>query len=521
MSFVVLGTPQPIVDQVPAKDRNKYLPIHLQTPRDEQGRNRLHGAFEGGWSAGYYNTVGSEKGWQPQHFTSSRSNRAEKRSFKPEDYMDEEDKRLFQRDIKTRLEYDVLSSASQELMKQKQIHQAQTSQFFSASLFDVQQIQEPIGSRLLKKMGYKEGDLIGSKKRSNQLKPVLLPEPRTTVSGLGYDPYKGMSEPVKTVVMEEDDYYLEDKSQYVTVLEDEDEEIAKPKVFTQMTGFIKSKAALPPPPVIKTPQIPKDFVPKQLKKQENQEVRLQSIHARGERLGEQMEPETFELGLQQQQQLDDLFEQAKLKEDKKTKPIQIQKEAALAALDGFKPFLSTPDKQGRYEKYLRYMAGLDQEPLSHPPTMNREDQEPLDYGPRTRTFGAWKPDKITCRRFGVGFVERNSAGDMMEKEALNASDMQELIQERDRVMQEAPQEPVEEEEEQVEIEVPQTRPPMDLFKAIFADSDEEPEVFKPVFTKPTKSKPKQEKDAKKKKIKLQSLEEFDDLPTRKKASDFM
>jgi Protein of unknown function (DUF1604) len=30
--------------------------------RDEQGRRRLHGAFTGGFSAGYYNTVGSKEG---------------------------------------------------------------------------------------------------------------------------------------------------------------------------------------------------------------------------------------------------------------------------------------------------------------------------------------------------------------------------------------------------------------------------------------------------------------------------
>lgn len=30
--------------------------------RDEEGRRRFHGAFTGGYSAGYYNTVGSKEG---------------------------------------------------------------------------------------------------------------------------------------------------------------------------------------------------------------------------------------------------------------------------------------------------------------------------------------------------------------------------------------------------------------------------------------------------------------------------
>ena len=30
--------------------------------RDKQGRQRFHGAFTGGFSAGYFNTVGSKEG---------------------------------------------------------------------------------------------------------------------------------------------------------------------------------------------------------------------------------------------------------------------------------------------------------------------------------------------------------------------------------------------------------------------------------------------------------------------------
>jgi hypothetical protein len=30
--------------------------------RDEKGRRRFHGAFTGGFSAGYYNSVGSKEG---------------------------------------------------------------------------------------------------------------------------------------------------------------------------------------------------------------------------------------------------------------------------------------------------------------------------------------------------------------------------------------------------------------------------------------------------------------------------
>ncbi|KAK6012392.1 hypothetical protein OSTOST_22462, partial [Ostertagia ostertagi] len=51
----------------------------------------FHGAFTGGFSAGYYNTVGTKEGWTPQEFKSSRDQRAVKFQQRAEDLMDEED----------------------------------------------------------------------------------------------------------------------------------------------------------------------------------------------------------------------------------------------------------------------------------------------------------------------------------------------------------------------------------------------------------------------------------------------
>eukprot|EP01039_Chlorochromonas_danica_P001177 gene1180-1286_t len=58
---------------------------------DAQGRQRFHGAFTGGFSAGYYNTVGSEEGFKPSTFRSSRSDRASVKRQRVEDFMDEDD----------------------------------------------------------------------------------------------------------------------------------------------------------------------------------------------------------------------------------------------------------------------------------------------------------------------------------------------------------------------------------------------------------------------------------------------
>ncbi len=69
----------------------KPIRIEDQEVRDEHGRRRFHGAFTGGFSAGYYNTVDTKEGWRPSEFKSSRSDRNKKDERKPEDYMDQED----------------------------------------------------------------------------------------------------------------------------------------------------------------------------------------------------------------------------------------------------------------------------------------------------------------------------------------------------------------------------------------------------------------------------------------------
>ena len=53
------------------------LPVAEQVALDAQGRRRFHGAFTGGFSAGYFNSVGSAEGWKPSSFVSSRRHRGD------------------------------------------------------------------------------------------------------------------------------------------------------------------------------------------------------------------------------------------------------------------------------------------------------------------------------------------------------------------------------------------------------------------------------------------------------------
>ncbi|ODA82243.1 hypothetical protein RJ55_00750 [Drechmeria coniospora] len=155
--YALFGTPLP--DEADSRDDGAYLPLWKQDVRDEKGRRRLHGAFTGGWSAGYFNTVGSKEGWAPSTFVSSRSSRnkdgAAPKQQRAEDYMDDED----------------LEDASQA-------QQLQTSQAFAglgSSKDDQASAKglmgllradgDTMGLKLLRRMGWKDGQGIGPKVR--------------------------------------------------------------------------------------------------------------------------------------------------------------------------------------------------------------------------------------------------------------------------------------------------------------------------------------------------------------------
>lgn len=89
-------------DKIRSPSSQRHNSQKKQFVTDSQGRRRLHGAFTGGFSAGYHNTVDSIGGFVPRTFVSHRgqkrgSNNEPSSSFahKPEDYMDEEDQAEF------------------------------------------------------------------------------------------------------------------------------------------------------------------------------------------------------------------------------------------------------------------------------------------------------------------------------------------------------------------------------------------------------------------------------------------
>jgi hypothetical protein len=76
--------------------RKRPISVEEQIVTDENGKRRFHGAFTGGFSAGFFNTVDTPQGWYPKQFKSSRSSRSEASASggggqRPEDFMDDED----------------------------------------------------------------------------------------------------------------------------------------------------------------------------------------------------------------------------------------------------------------------------------------------------------------------------------------------------------------------------------------------------------------------------------------------
>ncbi|KAG5889123.1 hypothetical protein JTB14_034180 [Gonioctena quinquepunctata] len=89
-NFCFFGKPLDPYDE-DAFPKKRPITVEEQIATDAQGRRRFHGAFTGGFSAGFYNTVGSLEGWLPSEFKSTRQDKARNVVQKPEDFMDEED----------------------------------------------------------------------------------------------------------------------------------------------------------------------------------------------------------------------------------------------------------------------------------------------------------------------------------------------------------------------------------------------------------------------------------------------
>ncbi|XP_049572966.1 G patch domain-containing protein 1 isoform X2 [Syngnathus scovelli] len=177
VDFVTYGTPlEPLEeDEAPRKP----IPLHEQTVRDEKGRyQRFHGAFTGGFSAGYYNTVGSKEGWTPSTFVSSRQQKADKHRATPQDFMDEEDlgeHGIAPTQITTTGPFASRAPAAAAWDRAKAVN-AQTAIIPGDNLLDelIAPARSSIGVELLTRMGWKAGQGVGPrvKRKARRQRPA-------------------------------------------------------------------------------------------------------------------------------------------------------------------------------------------------------------------------------------------------------------------------------------------------------------------------------------------------------------
>eukprot|EP00892_Ulva_mutabilis_P007724 jgi/Ulvmu1/5323/UM022_0117.1 len=210
------------------------LPVHQQEVRDAQGRQRLHGAFTGGFSAGFFNTVGSEEGFQPATFTSSRKSRAGQRQQEVSDFLDEDElEDLQKKGLQTRSEYDTFASAPGAAAQAEAAQHAASRHGHEALNLFPQEALRPvvssIGIKLLQQMGWRQGRGLGFQETQalsqmgydvSAVEPgtdaptqrlqrrkwgplaglqahntrVVRPRPKDDVHGLGFDPYANAAE---------------------------------------------------------------------------------------------------------------------------------------------------------------------------------------------------------------------------------------------------------------------------------------------------------------------------------------
>ncbi|NXS02963.1 GPTC1 protein, partial [Oxylabes madagascariensis] len=184
----------------------KPVPLQEQTVKDAKGRyQRFHGAFTGGFSAGYFNTVGTKEGWTPSAFVSSRQKRADRTVLGPEDFMDEEDLSEFgiaPKDITTT---DDFASKAKDRIKEKARQIAGVvAPIPGTTAFDdlIGPSKITIGVELLRKMGWKEGQGIGPRVKRKPCRQK--PDPAVKIYGCALPP--GLSEGSED---EEDEYQPE------------------------------------------------------------------------------------------------------------------------------------------------------------------------------------------------------------------------------------------------------------------------------------------------------------------------
>ncbi|KAH8354089.1 hypothetical protein KR084_010063 [Drosophila pseudotakahashii] len=215
-------------DVVPAK---KPVAIEDQIVKDENGKRRFHGAFTGGFSAGFWNTVGSLEGWTPQTFKSSRAEKATPRvQLKPEDFMDQEDLGEFgiaPQGIRTRDEFakeDEQEQRSGQRRRKLMQPDAAVGPIPGVPVLEqlLRPVRDKVAVRILKSMGWKPGQGVGPRQTRKEKRQATA---RNTREQYLLEHYGAEGLPSQTETNDEDSNAEEEDDEDITFAPDDYEPI--------------------------------------------------------------------------------------------------------------------------------------------------------------------------------------------------------------------------------------------------------------------------------------------------------
>jgi G patch domain-containing protein 1 len=174
-TVVVYGTPLAPLDVDSVAKKKKPIQIEEQIVTDENGRRRFHGAFTGGFSAGFYNTAGSRDGWSPAHFKSSRGEQGAPSRVQqnPQDFMDDEDLGEYgiaPQGLKTSSQFKKPEEKGDSRKRRREEENRDSAIPGQPVAIDnlFRPLTDTVGMRLLRSMGWRQGQGIGPRLTSKQ-----------------------------------------------------------------------------------------------------------------------------------------------------------------------------------------------------------------------------------------------------------------------------------------------------------------------------------------------------------------
>ncbi|CAN6638274.1 hypothetical protein TRVA0_017S00210 [Trichomonascus vanleenenianus] len=455
--------------------------------------DRLHGAFTGGFSAGYYNSVGSKEGWAPSSYVVTRDSKQIRPASTVEDFMDEEDRADYEDRV-------VLSYAPEYNPEYAPPAESAVQRTFQSSL-------ETAGFKLLQSMGWKEGQGIGpATEKSIDVggkRQVVQLAPRGGSSGVKRSATikkDTRKRPMNLSIADDLDEDDEDDSMFVkrskTALTGVKKKI-QPKVkFVGAPGKVKAKGFDGLPPLAGF--IIRDFYAEKVYKVDVPDDFLPDLQPKKSSIPppiEKKEPPPVTLTNNSREPvpgLDSAIAQQALSgkvlpyrddSEKQRRYVEFLERSAESKAETLQPanrdrreWINELKDFCRSAQMFRPLSGAMADKFTSSGTFvtesrlspHEEAARSESYGPRTRVVTAFIPEKLLCTRMHVAY--RGS-----EKEKGSLLDIDDFLLTIKKQVETEKNESIEINPERNEaLEAKPASP--DLFKAVFGDGDVEEEL---------------------------------------------